>query len=139
VDPYLEKLEEWVDRSRAKVRADVVHEKLSALGYTGSERTTRRAVAEVKAVYRAGRRRVHRPWVPYLHTRLGSVLGGRHSQSQSSCTAAQDETERNVGQERTFAQVDVFAARPYGETLSRSSSTAMVSPTPTWGCVPPAV
>ena len=64
VDPYLEKLEEWVERSRGKVRADVAHEKLIALGYTGSERTTRRAVAEVKGAYRAGRRRVHRPWVP---------------------------------------------------------------------------
>ena len=64
VDPYLEKLEEWVDRSRGKVRADVAHEKLIALGYTGSERTTRRAVAQAKAAYRAGRRRVHRPWVP---------------------------------------------------------------------------
>ena len=63
VDPFLEKIEEWVDRSRGKVRADVAHEKLIALGYTGSERTTRRAVAEVKAAYRAGRRRVHRPWV----------------------------------------------------------------------------
>ena len=67
VDPYLDKLEEWVDRSRGKVRADVAHEKLIALGYTGSERTTRRAVAEVKAVYRAGRRRVHRPWGPNAH------------------------------------------------------------------------
>jgi hypothetical protein len=64
VGPYLEKLEEWVERSRGKVRADVVHEKLIGLGYTGSERTTRRAVAEVKAVYRAGHRRVHRPWIP---------------------------------------------------------------------------
>ena len=64
VDPFLDKLEEWVERSRGKVRADVAHEKLIALGYTGSERTTRRAVAEVKAAYRAGRRRVHRPWVP---------------------------------------------------------------------------
>ena len=45
VDPYREKLEEWVDRSRGKVRADVAHEKLIPLGYTGSERTTRRAVA----------------------------------------------------------------------------------------------
>jgi hypothetical protein len=63
-DPYREKLEEWVDRSRGKVRADVAHDKLIALGYTGSERTTRRAVAEAKTAYRAGRRRVHRPWVP---------------------------------------------------------------------------
>ena len=57
------KLEEWVERSRGKVRADVAHDKLVALGFAGSERTTRRAVAEVKAAYRAGRRRVHRPWV----------------------------------------------------------------------------
>jgi hypothetical protein len=64
VDPHRDKLEEWVDRSHGKVRADVAHEKLIALGYNGSERTTRRAVAEVKAAYRAGRRRVHRPWVP---------------------------------------------------------------------------
>ena len=33
VDPYLDKLEEWVERSRGKVRADVAHEKLIALGY----------------------------------------------------------------------------------------------------------
>ena len=33
-------------------------------GYTGSERTVRRAVAEVKANHRRGRRRVYRPWVP---------------------------------------------------------------------------
>jgi transposase len=62
VDPYREKLEEWAERSRGRVRADVAHEKLFALGYTGSERTMRRAVAEVKAAYRVGRRRVHRPW-----------------------------------------------------------------------------
>ena len=34
------------------------------MGYAGSERTTRRAVARLKAACRAGRRRVHRPWVP---------------------------------------------------------------------------
>jgi hypothetical protein len=67
VDPYREKLEEWVDRSRGRVRADVAHEKLIVLGYTGSERTSRRAVSEAKAAYRAGRRRVHRPWVPSLN------------------------------------------------------------------------
>ncbi|MBU4337258.1 MAG: IS21 family transposase [Actinobacteria bacterium] len=63
IDEYLPKVEEWVDRSKGKVRADVAHEKLVALGYAGSERTTRRAVAQVKAAYRAGRVRVHRPWV----------------------------------------------------------------------------
>jgi len=33
------------------------------MGYAGSERTTRRAVAGLKQAYAAGRRRVHRPWV----------------------------------------------------------------------------
>ena len=64
VDEFLPKVEEWVERSRGKIRADVAHEKLVALGYGGSERTTRRAVAGVKAAWRAGRRRVYRPWVP---------------------------------------------------------------------------
>jgi hypothetical protein len=63
IDEYLPKVEEWVERSKGKVRADVAHEKLLALGYTGSERTTRRAVAQVKKAYRAGHVRVHRPWV----------------------------------------------------------------------------
>ena len=63
IDAYLDKVEEWVDRSKGKVRADVAHEKLLAMGYKGSERTTRRAVAKVKASYRAGHVRVHRPWV----------------------------------------------------------------------------
>jgi hypothetical protein len=36
---------------------------LVGLGYSGSERTTRRAVAAVKGDYRLGRVRVHRPWV----------------------------------------------------------------------------
>jgi transposase len=63
IDEYLDKVEEWVERSKGKVRADKAHEKLVALGYTGSERTTRRAVASVKKAYRAGHVRVHRPWV----------------------------------------------------------------------------
>lgn len=63
IDDYLDKVEEWVDRSKGKVRADMVHAKLVWLGYTGSERTTRRAVADAKAAYRVGHRRVHRPWV----------------------------------------------------------------------------
>ena len=63
IDPFLAKVEEWVERSSGRVRADVCHDKLVALGYGGSERTTRRAVAAVKRAYRAGRVRVHRPWV----------------------------------------------------------------------------
>jgi hypothetical protein len=63
IDEYLPKIEEWVERSKGKVRADVAHDKLTALGYRGSERTTRRAVAAVKRNFRVGRVRVHRPWV----------------------------------------------------------------------------
>ena len=64
IDPFLEKLEELVDRSKGKIRADRAHEKITAMGYAGSERTTRRVVAEIRRAYFAGRRRVHRPWVP---------------------------------------------------------------------------
>ncbi len=52
-----------MERSKGKIRADVAHDKLVALGYTGSERTTRRAVAKVKAAFKAGQVRVHRPWM----------------------------------------------------------------------------
>ncbi|SNR99612.1 hypothetical protein SAMN06265360_1643, partial [Haloechinothrix alba] len=64
IDEFLPKLEELVERSQGKIRADVAHEKLAALGYAGSPRTTRRAVAVAKRAYRAGHRRVYRPWIP---------------------------------------------------------------------------
>lgn len=63
IDPFLPKLEEWIERSNGRMRGDVAHDRLVALGYTGSERTTRRAVAAMKRGYRVGRTRVHRPWV----------------------------------------------------------------------------
>jgi transposase len=63
IDGFLPKLEEWIERSKGRLRADVVHDKLVGLGYAGSQRTTRRAVATVKRDYRLGRVRVHRPWV----------------------------------------------------------------------------
>lgn len=63
IDPYRAKIEELVERSAGRIRADVVHDRLAALGFEGSERTTRRAVRQAKAAYRAGRRRTYRPWV----------------------------------------------------------------------------
>lgn len=63
IDPYLPKVEEWVEKSKGKIRADVAHRKLKGLGFTGSERTTRRAVAQVKTAFKVGRVRVHRPWI----------------------------------------------------------------------------
>jgi hypothetical protein len=47
IDPFWVKIEELVDKSQGKVRADVVHARLVAMGFGGTDRTTRRAVAEV--------------------------------------------------------------------------------------------
>jgi transposase len=63
VGAFAEKIEEWVDRSRGKIRADVAHQRLVAMGYLGSERTTRRAVAEAKRRWRVEHGRRTRPWV----------------------------------------------------------------------------
>ncbi|MEJ7582522.1 MAG: IS21 family transposase, partial [Acidimicrobiales bacterium] len=63
IDEFLAKIEEWVERSHGKIRADVAFDKLVALGFTGSDRTARRAVARVKLNFRRGRRRVYRPWI----------------------------------------------------------------------------
>ncbi len=63
IDPFLGKVEEWVERSKGKVRADKVHKRLAAMGLAGHERTTRRAVAAAKARWRAGHGRTYRPWI----------------------------------------------------------------------------
>lgn len=63
IDPFLGKIEEWVDRSKGQVRADKVHERLVPMGFGGTERTTRRAVAAAKARWRAGHGRTYRPWI----------------------------------------------------------------------------
>ena len=63
VDPFLDKIAEWVERSKGRVRADVAHDKLVALGYGGSERSTRRAVAEAKQAFDEGHRRIYQPWI----------------------------------------------------------------------------
>ena len=61
---FAEKVDELVDRSGGRIRADVAHRKLVALGYEGSERTTRRWVAESKRRWRARHGRRTRPWIP---------------------------------------------------------------------------
>lgn len=85
IDEFLDKVEELVVRSGGRVRADVVHRRITAMGFVGGERTTRRAVAEVKARYQAGRRRVFRPWIPEPGLWLqfdwgeGPRIGGRRT------------------------------------------------------------
>ena len=63
IDPFVAKIEEAVETSEGVIRADVLHERLTAMGFTGDERTTRRAVATAKAAYAAGHRRSYRPWI----------------------------------------------------------------------------
>jgi transposase len=63
LDPFLEKIEEWVERSKGQVRADKVHQWLVPMGFAGNERTTRRAVAAAKFRWRAGHVRAYRPWI----------------------------------------------------------------------------
>jgi hypothetical protein len=67
LDPFREKIEEWVDRSKGQVRADKVHERLVPMGFTGNERTTRRAVAAARARWRAGHARAYRPRITSLN------------------------------------------------------------------------
>jgi hypothetical protein len=61
-DPFMDKIEELVEKSQARVRADVVHKRLLAMGFTGNERSTRRAVARAKDAWRSGHRRSYKPW-----------------------------------------------------------------------------
>jgi transposase len=85
IDGFMSKVEELVDTSKGRIRGDRVHERLLAMGYSGTERTTRRAVAAAKAAWRAGRRRTYRPWVPEPGLWLqfdwgeGPRIGGRRT------------------------------------------------------------
>lgn len=81
IDGFLAKVEEWLERSKGKVRPDVVHDKLRALGFAGSERTTRRAVARAKQAYAGGHRRVYRP---RRATSSTAGAGCRHGSTRSS-------------------------------------------------------
>src|SRR5690606_21224969 len=85
-DPFVDKIAEWVERSEGRIRADRVHEKLTAMGYPGSERTTRRVVAAVKEQWRRANHRSYRPWIPEPGLWLqwdygqGPVVGGVEAQ-----------------------------------------------------------
>jgi hypothetical protein len=57
------KIEEWVERSGGKIRADVAHQRPLVMGYLGSERIARRAVARAKREWRVLHGRRTRPWV----------------------------------------------------------------------------
>lgn len=86
IDEFLPKIEELVEASAGRIRADVVHRRLAAMGFAGTDRTTRRAVAAAKAAWRAGHRRTYRPWVPepgmwiQLDWGEGPRIAGRRTQ-----------------------------------------------------------
>lgn len=86
IDRFMDKIEELVEKSQGRVRADVVHERLVAMGFDGADRSTRRAVAEAKEAWKDGRRRKYRPWVPEPGMWLqfdwgeGPRVGGRRTQ-----------------------------------------------------------
>ena len=63
IDDWRGVLEGWVTDSKGKIRGDKAHQRLLALGYTGTDRTTRRALADIKSQWRLGNTRVHRPWI----------------------------------------------------------------------------
>jgi hypothetical protein len=77
-DAFLPKIEEWIEASKGRIRADKAQEKLLALGYTGSERSTRRAIARVKAAWRLGHTRLHRPWITEPGMRCGTTSATGH-------------------------------------------------------------
>lgn len=131
-EPFVDKIHEWVDRSDGRIRADVVHDKLEAMGYPGSERTTRRVVAVVKEQWRRSSHRVYMPWItePGLWLQwdyaAGPVLAGQRvvlfvawlswsrfrvvvplrDRTMPSVIAALDATFRRLGGAPTFALTD---------------------------------
>jgi hypothetical protein len=89
IDPYLEKIEELVERSSGEIRADVIHDRLVAMGFTGDERTTRRAVAEAKEHFAHGHRRRYRPWVtePGMWCQSTGPTGPASVTARRACSA----------------------------------------------------
>ena len=83
IDPFVPKIEEAVETSEGAIRADVLHERLVAMGFTGDERTTRRAVAAAKAAYAARASAV----VSAVDHRAGAVAAVRLGLPARSCSA----------------------------------------------------
>jgi transposase len=76
-DPYAAKIEEWLERSQGHISATRAHQRLVRMGFTGSERTTRRMVAEARARWRGGAFRAGHVWTtePGLWLQFGWAGG----------------------------------------------------------------
>jgi transposase len=68
-DVVAELIAERVERTQGRISAKRLLVAARAVGYEGSDRSFRRAVAEAKAAYRQ-RRRVFRPWLPLAGSHL---------------------------------------------------------------------
>jgi hypothetical protein len=108
VDAFAVKIEECVDRSRGRLRADVCHQRLVAMGYMGSERTTRRAVAGAKRRWRAEHGRRTGPWVvePGLWMQCDYGDGPIVEDRETVLFCALDRTLRAFGGAPTYALTD---------------------------------
>jgi hypothetical protein len=113
VDPFAGKIDELVDRSRAQVRADKAHGVLVAMGYEGSYRTTRRAVAEAKRGWRQRNGRRTRPWIPqpvlfcaWLAWSRFRVVVPLRDKTLGSVVIGLDRALRLIGSVPTYALTD---------------------------------
>lgn len=131
-EAFVDKIAEWIERSGAKVRADVVHDKLKLMGYSGSERTTRRRTTarSPRSSWRAKRSRRSSTGA---RTRSPARYRTRCSRSsEPSCTRSPT---------RPTARRSASRVRSGGHQRSRSVVRATRCRTP-WsvrssGCAPP--
>ena len=63
IDSFLPKVEELVETSEGAVRADVVHERLVGLGFSGMSGPPAARSRRSSRLIRDGHRRQYRPWI----------------------------------------------------------------------------
>ncbi|MGF6888392.1 hypothetical protein ABIA39_002971 [Nocardia sp. GAS34] len=122
IDPFMGKIKEWVDKSQGRVRADVVHQRLAAMGFTGTDRSTRRAVVAAKRAWNSGHRRA---WCERVnarpHRETGVAPVARLSIEREHLHVLPDEPhaivlgeERLVGDDQTIRWGSVRYSTPDG-------------------------
>ena len=86
---FVDKIEEWIKRSNGRIRAAVLHDKLVALGYAGSQRTTRRIVTVLRSAWRHDNHRVYKPWItePGAGCSTTSAKAPTSAGARSCCSA----------------------------------------------------
>ena len=97
IDPFLPKVEQWVEASHGHIRADKVHERLIPMGYSGNERTTRRAVAERRRPNTWGRLLRVVDWLLSKHPLIKQIRAPdeRRRRDQPSHTVTQREQDHH--------------------------------------------